>query len=119
MTPSQVIQTLLKPEFGEKHFSCRYIALNWIRGDLFGGFSSGRSKNCALPSLCLVLFVVSCRVEEQKKSTPEYTWQSAGVLDYSPEKKQYLVQKADQNGCVRDSKGKPVVGGAQGNKGKC
>lgn len=58
-------------------------------------------------------------VEEQKKSTPEYTWQSVGVLDYSPEKKQYMVQKADQNGCVRDSKGKPVVGGAQSNKGTC
>lgn len=48
-----------------------------------------------------------------------YSWQSVGVLDYNPEKKQYMVHKADQNGCVRDSKGKPVVGGAQRNKGKC
>lgn len=57
-------------------------------------------------------------VEEQKRSTPIYAWQYVGVLGYSPEKKQYMVQKADHNGCVRDSNGRPVVGGAQINKGK-
>ncbi|MCJ8744212.1 hypothetical protein PDJAM_G00116030 [Pangasius djambal] len=53
---------------------------------------------------------------EEKRSSPEYTWQSVGVLDYSPEKKQYMVQKADQNGCVRDSEGKPVLGPLQSNQ---
>ncbi|XP_072521546.1 dynein axonemal heavy chain 1 [Salminus brasiliensis] len=38
-----------------------------------------------------------------------YLWQSVGVLDYCSEKNQYLVQKADPDGLVRDSKGKPAV----------
>ncbi|TTB85611.1 Dynein heavy chain 1, axonemal [Bagarius yarrelli] len=59
-----------------------------------------------------VLFVT----EEQKRDTPRYSWQSVGVLDYSPKQKQYLVQKADDNGCVRDSNGRPVVVRAQRHK---
>lgn len=94
--PCQLVQSILKPEFCTSRILLEdiYIYIYLSLCDFFG-------------------------VEEQKKSTPEYTWQSVGVLDYSPEKKQYMVQKADQNGCVRDSKGKPVVGGAQSNKGTC
>ncbi|XP_042561677.1 dynein axonemal heavy chain 1-like [Clupea harengus] len=38
-----------------------------------------------------------------------YSWHSVGVLDYNPVKKLYLVHKADLNGRVRDSKGKPIL----------
>uniref|UniRef100_W5KGW7 Uncharacterized protein n=1 Tax=Astyanax mexicanus TaxID=7994 RepID=W5KGW7_ASTMX len=48
--------------------------------------------------------------------TEQYMWQSVGVLDYCPEKKQYLVQKADPLGRIRDRNGKPAVPGAQRNK---
>uniref|UniRef100_A0A671RFI0 Uncharacterized protein n=1 Tax=Sinocyclocheilus anshuiensis TaxID=1608454 RepID=A0A671RFI0_9TELE len=43
----------------------------------------------------------------------EYSWQLVGVLQYSQEKKEYLVHKADCNGWVRDSDGKPTLNGGQ------
>lgn len=46
-----------------------------------------------------------------------YSWQLVGVLEYSLEKKLYLVQKSNKNGQVRDSEGKPIVNGARRIKG--
>uniref|UniRef100_A0A672RLD1 Uncharacterized protein n=1 Tax=Sinocyclocheilus grahami TaxID=75366 RepID=A0A672RLD1_SINGR len=43
----------------------------------------------------------------------EYSWQLVGVLQYSQEKKEYLVHKADCNGWVWDSDGKPILNGGQ------
>lgn len=47
-----------------------------------------------------------------------YSWHSVGVLDYNPVKKLYLVHKADLNGRVRDSKGKPILRSKERAKGK-
>ncbi|XP_062843095.1 dynein axonemal heavy chain 1 [Trichomycterus rosablanca] len=55
--------------------------------------------------------------DEQSCLTLEYAWQSVGVLDYGQEKRQYMVQKADTDGRVRDSRGKPVTIGADTIKG--
>jgi len=38
-----------------------------------------------------------------------HSWQVVGVLEFSRDKSQYLVQKADQHGRVRDQRGKPVA----------
>lgn len=107
LRPNQLVQSILKPEFCQSFLLAdNSIALNRICG------------NVSVLFFKLDLTVVE-KITVALSLFPEYTWQSVGVLDYSPEKRQYLVQKVDQNGCVRDSKGKPLMGRAQRNQGKC
>ncbi|XP_046731532.1 dynein axonemal heavy chain 1 [Silurus meridionalis] len=96
--------------FDNEEFDC-YTPEDWLAL----GCEPGSSDQKPVPAIAFLL--TEDGGEEQRDSTPEYAWQSVGVLDYSPEKKQYMVQKADQHDCVRNSEGKPVVGGAQRNKG--
>ncbi|XP_027011591.1 dynein axonemal heavy chain 1 isoform X2 [Tachysurus fulvidraco] len=114
-TPSPPVGNYLPLEiFYNEEFDCR-TPEDWLAL----GREEGSTDQKPIPAKAFLPTddTVSAGVEEQKRSTPTYAWQSVGVLGYSPEKKQYMVQKADHNGCVRDSNGRPVVGGAQINKG--
>lgn len=57
-------------------------------------------------------------VADLKSPSVTYSWHLVGVLEYNREKKLYLVQKADRNGRVRDSKGKPILKSKERPKGK-
>lgn len=57
-------------------------------------------------------------VADLKSASVTYSWHLVGVLDYNTEKKLYLVQKADNCGRVRDSKGKPILKSKERPKGK-
>ncbi|XP_074517159.1 dynein axonemal heavy chain 1 [Sebastes fasciatus] len=46
--------------------------------------------------------------EMTESSSLEYSWHSVGVLDYSKEKCQYLVQKVYQNRKLTDEEGNPI-----------
>lgn len=50
-----------------------------------------------------------CHVVDPESPALEYSWQLVGMLQYSQEKKEYLVHKADCNGWVRDPDGKPIL----------
>ncbi|XP_053339456.1 dynein axonemal heavy chain 1 [Clarias gariepinus] len=97
--------------FDNEDFDCR-TPKDWLAL----GCEQGSSDQKPVPAKAFLPTHDATSAEEQNTSTTEYTWQSVGVLDYCPEKKQYVVQKADENGCVRDSEGKPVLGGAQRRK---
>ncbi|KAL7843672.1 hypothetical protein AOLI_G00251840 [Acnodon oligacanthus] len=97
--------------FDNEEFDCR-TPEDWLAL----GFEPGSKDRKPVPAKALLPSSDFILPEEQKSLTPEYSWQSVGVLDYCPEKKQYLVQKADPHGQIRDSKGKHVIG-APNNKG--
>ncbi|KAI4880923.1 hypothetical protein NFI96_025448, partial [Prochilodus magdalenae] len=85
--------------FDNEEFDCR-TPEDWLAL----GYQPGSRDRKPVPAKALL---PTC----DKSLTPEYSWQSVGVLDYYPEKKQYLVQKADPHGRVRDRKGRPVKTG--------
>lgn len=47
--------------------------------------------------------------EDTKSSCLEYSWHLVGVLDYSKEKCQYLVQKVHQSSKLTDEEGNPIL----------
>ncbi|XP_060766195.1 dynein axonemal heavy chain 1 [Neoarius graeffei] len=112
-TPSSPVVKYLPLEiFDNEDFDCR-TPENWLAL----GCEQGSSDRKPVPAKAFLPTLETKSAGTEHSQTPEYTWQSVGVLDYSPEKRQYLVQKVDQNGCVRDSKGKPLLGRAQRNQG--
>ncbi|TMS18883.1 Dynein heavy chain 1, axonemal [Larimichthys crocea] len=52
------------------------------------------------------------------EDTEKYRWHLVGVLDYSKEKHQYLVEKVHQNTKLIDREGNPILTGEE-KKGKC
>uniref|UniRef100_A0A4W6F8M2 Dynein axonemal heavy chain 1 n=1 Tax=Lates calcarifer TaxID=8187 RepID=A0A4W6F8M2_LATCA len=56
-------------------------------------------------SLMVALFLE----EDTKSSCLEYSWHLVGVLDYSKEKCQYLVQKVHQSSKLTDEEGNPIL----------
>ncbi|XP_076846923.1 dynein axonemal heavy chain 1 isoform X2 [Brachyhypopomus gauderio] len=99
--------------FDNEDFDCRtpdeWLAL---------GYEQGSDEHKPIPAKALLPAkdTITPGAEEQR-STEEYTWQPVGVLHYSQDRKEYVVQRSDQRGRVTDSKGRPVMGGAQRNKG--
>ncbi|KAL6464354.1 hypothetical protein MHYP_G00266710 [Metynnis hypsauchen] len=89
--------------FDNEEFDCR-TPEDWLAL----GFEPGSKDRKPVPAKALLPSSDFILPEEQKSLAPEYSWQSVGVLDYCPEKKQYLVQKADPHGQIRDSP--PIAG---------
>ncbi|KAI7795154.1 dynein axonemal heavy chain 1 [Triplophysa rosa] len=76
------------------------------------------SRDCKpVPAKALLPTKTTIPSVDPKSPSLVFSWQLVGVLEYSQENNQYLVQKADKNGGVRDSEGKPIVNGAKRTKG--
>lgn len=53
----------------------------------------------------------SCVAVDGRDPSITWAWCSAGVLDYDPDSKLYLVQKVNKKNRIIDEQGKPVVNG--------
>ncbi|KAG9260637.1 dynein heavy chain 1, axonemal [Astyanax mexicanus] len=99
------------PIFDNEEFDCR-TPEDWLAL----GFELDSTDHKPVPAKALLPTSDNISDTVIVSPTLEYMWQSVGVLDYCPEEKQYLVQKADPLGRIRDRNGKPAVPGAQRNK---
>ncbi|XP_066527086.1 dynein axonemal heavy chain 1 [Hoplias malabaricus] len=97
--------------FDDEEFDCR-TPEDWLTL----GNQPDSSDHKPVPAKAL-LPTSDTVLTEGRNLTPEYSWQSVGVLDYCPEKKMYLVQKADSNGRLRNSSGRLAMTGVLRNKG--
>ncbi|XP_026131005.1 dynein heavy chain 1, axonemal isoform X1 [Carassius auratus] len=77
------------------------------------GYEQGSIDRKPVPAKALLPTKNSFSPVDPESPALEYSWQLVGVLQYSQEKKEYLVHKADCNGWVRDSDGKPILNGGQ------
>ncbi|XP_065097060.1 dynein axonemal heavy chain 1 [Paramisgurnus dabryanus] len=94
--------------FDNEEFDCR-TPEEWLAL----GYEEGSSDRKPVPAKALLPTTNSIPSVHLKNPNLEYSWQSVGVLEYSQEEKEYLVQKADQNGRLRDCEGKPIVNGGK------
>ncbi|XP_051768758.1 dynein axonemal heavy chain 1 [Ctenopharyngodon idella] len=107
--PSQPVSNYLPLEIlDNEEFDCR-TPEEWLAL----GYEQGSSNRKPVPAKALLPTKDSIPPVDPKSPALEYSWQLVGVLQYSQEKKQYLVHKADCNGWVRDSEGKPILNGGQ------
>ncbi|KAL0978572.1 hypothetical protein UPYG_G00172390 [Umbra pygmaea] len=98
--------------FDNEEFDCR-TPQDWLAL----GYENETADRKPVPGKALLPIADKIPPLDLKSLTLEYRWQLVGVLDYSQEKKLYLVQKSDKNGRVRDAQGKPILNGGQGTKG--
>ncbi|XDV51401.1 hypothetical protein PO909_020284 [Leuciscus waleckii] len=94
--------------FDNEEFDCR-TPEEWLAL----GYEQGSIDRKPVPAKALLPTKNSIPPVDPKSLALEYSWQLVGVLQYSQEKKQYLVHKVDCNGWVRDSMGKPILNGGQ------
>ncbi|XP_045153350.1 dynein axonemal heavy chain 1 [Echinops telfairi] len=89
--------------FDNEDFDCR-TPQEWISM----GLEPGSQDRKPVPGKALLPTDDLLGHEDPKSRTLEYRWCEVGVLDYDEETKLYLVHKTDQNGLVRDEKGRPI-----------
>ncbi|KAK7127569.1 hypothetical protein R3I93_020220 [Phoxinus phoxinus] len=107
--PYQPVSNYLSLEiFDNEEFDC-HTPEEWLAL----GYEQGSIDRKPVPAKALLPTKNSIPPVDPKSPALEYSWQLVGVLQYSQEKKQYLVHKVDCNGWVRDSKGKPILNGGQ------
>ncbi|RXN34314.1 dynein heavy chain axonemal [Labeo rohita] len=94
--------------FDNEDFDCR-TPEEWLAL----GYEQGSVNRKPVPAKALLPTKNSIPPVDPENPALEYSWQLVGVLQYSQEKKEYLVHKADCNGWVRDSDGKPILNGGQ------
>ncbi|XP_030634236.1 dynein heavy chain 1, axonemal [Chanos chanos] len=94
--------------FDNVEFDCR-TPEDWLSL----GYEHGSTDQKPVPAKALLPTNDSIPSKDPKSSSLEYSWQSVGVLEYNQEKDLYLVHKADHNGQVRDTKGRPILNGGQ------
>uniref|UniRef100_A0A4W4FA67 Uncharacterized protein n=1 Tax=Electrophorus electricus TaxID=8005 RepID=A0A4W4FA67_ELEEL len=94
--------------FDNEDLDCRR-AEDWLAL----GYEQGSNERRPIPAKALL---PACDTISPGTELP-YSWQPVGVLDYSQKRKQYMVQRSDPSGRVRDREGQPVMGDAQRNKG--
>ncbi|KAM4613811.1 dynein axonemal heavy chain 1 [Polymixia lowei] len=90
--------------FDNEEYDCR-TPEDWLAL----GCTEGSTDRKPIPAKALLPTTDTIPADDPNSPTLEYSWCFVGVLDYSQEKGQYLVQKADKNGRVRDKQGKPIL----------
>ncbi|XP_029358997.1 dynein heavy chain 1, axonemal [Echeneis naucrates] len=97
MTPDNPLSPYLQLEiFDNEEFDCR-TPEDWLAM----GNAEGSPNQRPIPAKALLSTDNNHPSEDTNSSCQEYSWQIVGVLDYSKEKRQYLVQK------VTDEEGNP------------
>ncbi|XP_071349900.1 dynein axonemal heavy chain 1-like [Trachinotus anak] len=97
-TPDNPVSPYLALEiFDNEDYDCR-TPEDWLAL----GSTEGSPHQKPVPGKALL------PAEETKSSCLEYSWHLVGVLDYSEEKRQYLVQKVHQNSKVTEEEGNPT-----------
>ncbi|KAF4107339.1 dynein axonemal heavy chain 1 isoform X1 [Onychostoma macrolepis] len=94
--------------FNNEDFDCR-TPEEWLAL----GYEQGSVDRKPVPAKALLPTKNSIPPVDPESPALEYSWQLVGVLQYSQERKEYLVHKADCNGWVRDPDGKPILNGGQ------
>ncbi|KAM3838092.1 dynein axonemal heavy chain 1-like [Diretmus argenteus] len=92
--------------FDNEDYDCR-TPQDWLAL----GYDEASPDRKPIPAKALLPTTDKSPPEDPKSPFLEYRWHFVGVLDYSKEKSQYLVQKADENGRVRNKEGKPILNG--------
>ncbi|CAL8336191.1 unnamed protein product [Merluccius merluccius] len=90
--------------FDNEEFDCR-TSEDWLAL----GCEEASAERKPVPAKALLPTDSNAPPDEPDSPSGPHSWQAVGVLDYSQEKIQYLVQKADPDGRIRDRQGKPVV----------
>ncbi|KAI1890876.1 hypothetical protein AGOR_G00158120 [Albula goreensis] len=81
------------------------------------GCEEGSPDRKPVPAKALLPINDEMAHEDPTSLAVDYQWQQVGALHYDPEKKLYLVHKADCGSRVRDAKGNPIIiSGGQGAK---
>nr|XP_023655546.1 dynein heavy chain 1, axonemal [Paramormyrops kingsleyae] len=94
--------------FDNEEFDCR-TSTDWLQL----GYEPGSCDRKPVPGKALLPSNDGTAECDPLNSKLEFCWQSVGVLDYNPEKKLYLVHRADSSGRLRDTEGKPIINGGQ------
>ncbi|XP_051269985.1 dynein axonemal heavy chain 1 isoform X2 [Dicentrarchus labrax] len=104
-TPDNPVSPYLPLElFDNEEYDCR-TPEDWIA--LANAERSPDRK--PIPAKALLPTDDKIHSEDPKGCSLEYSWQLVGVLDYSKEKCQYLVQKVHHNTRLTDEKGNPIL----------
>uniref|UniRef100_A0A667ZN70 Uncharacterized protein n=1 Tax=Myripristis murdjan TaxID=586833 RepID=A0A667ZN70_9TELE len=92
--------------FDNEDYDCR-TPEDWLSL----GYDEGSPDRKPIPAKALLPTTDKIPPDDPKSPSLKYDWHFVGVLEYSKEKGQYLVQKTDKKGRLTDHKGKPVLNG--------
>ncbi|XP_040015424.1 dynein heavy chain 1, axonemal [Xiphias gladius] len=113
-TPDNPVSPYLPLEiFDNEEYDCR-TPEDWLAL----GTAEGSPDQKPLPAKALLPIDDKTPSEDTKSSCLEYSWHLVGVLDYSKEKCQYLVQKVHQKSKMTDEEGNPILN-KEHKKSKC
>ncbi|GAA6221830.1 dynein heavy chain 1, axonemal-like [Lates japonicus] len=104
-TPDYSVSPYLPLEiFDNEEYDC------WTPEDWLAlGNAEGSPDRKPIPAIALLPTENETPSEDTKSSCLEYSWHLVGVLDYSKEKCQYLVQKVHQSSELTDGEGNPIL----------
>ncbi|XP_066555780.1 dynein axonemal heavy chain 1 [Amia ocellicauda] len=99
--------------FDDEEFDCRTPG-DWLSL----GYEPESPDRKPVPARALLPEDDELALADPKSTALQYSWQLVGVLDYSSDRKLYLVHRADTAGRVRDTQGRTILnGGKQTNMG--
>ncbi|TKS70983.1 Dynein heavy chain 1, axonemal [Collichthys lucidus] len=106
-TPDNSVSSFLPLEMlDNEDYDCR-TPEDWLAL----GYAEGTKDRKPIPGKALL-------PTDDNEDTEKYRWHLVGVLDYSKEKHQYLVEKVHQDTKLIDREGNPILTGEE-KKGKC